>query len=81
MGLVLIASPAARKVFAARVQRQRDGSFVATCDSPTCMARGPTEAEALERLRAEIRYRVELCPCTGVGDDYVQLAVERLNGR
>jgi hypothetical protein len=34
-----------------------------------------TQAEALERLRAELRYRCELCPCTGVPDDYVELVV------
>ena len=25
----------------------------------------PTRDEALRRLRGEIRYRLELCPCTG----------------
>jgi hypothetical protein len=32
-------------------------------------------ANALDALRDEIRYRLELCPCTGVGDDYVELDV------
>lgn len=31
---------------------------------------------ALEKLRAEIRYRLELCPCTGVADTYVELQVK-----
>src|SRR5438067_351574 len=31
--------------------------------------------EALAKLRGELRYRVELCPCTGVPDDYVELEV------
>lgn len=31
--------------------------------------------EALDKLRAELRYRIELCPCTGVGDEYVELDV------
>ena len=59
-------------------QRQSDGAFLVTCDSPTCLARAGSEAEALEKIRAEIRYRLEWCPCTGVGDDYVQLDVQRL---
>ncbi len=30
----------------------------------------------LELLRAEIRYRLEMCPCSSVDDNYVQLRVE-----
>ena len=40
------------------------------------MSRAASESEALAKLRAEIRYRVEWCPCTGVDDDYVQLQIE-----
>ncbi|HKA89747.1 MAG TPA: hypothetical protein VKE22_18925 [Haliangiales bacterium] len=76
-GLVPIANVEARKTFRVRVVRHRDGDWVATCGSPACLSRAGSEAEALEKLRAEIRYRVEYCPCTGVGDDYVQLEVER----
>jgi len=32
--------------------------------------------EALEKLRGELRYRAELCPCSGVPDDYVELEGE-----
>jgi hypothetical protein len=35
----------------------------------------PSREAALEKLRAELRYRAELCPCTGVGEDYVELVV------
>ena len=31
--------------------------------------------EAARKLRAEIRYRLELCPCSGVGEDYVELEI------
>ena len=48
---------------------------LATCDQPSCLARGRSDEEALTRLRAEIRYRIEWCPCTGVEDEYVQKAV------
>jgi hypothetical protein len=67
--------PGAKETFRVRV-RKTDGGYLATCESPTCMARGRSEAEALDKLRAEIRYRIEWCPCTGVGDDYVQLDVQ-----
>lgn len=38
-------------------------------------ATGPTREAALERLRDEIRYRIEWCPCSAVANDYVQLEV------
>ena len=31
--------------------------------------------QALEKMRNELRYRRELCPCSGVPDDYVELEV------
>jgi hypothetical protein len=65
------------ETFRVRVTRQSGGELLATCDQPVCMSRGRTEAEVLEKIRAEIRYRIEWCPCTGVTDDYVQLQVER----
>jgi hypothetical protein len=36
---------------------------------------GPQPTNALDSLRDEIRYRLELCPCTTVNDDYVELNV------
>lgn len=33
-----------------------------------------TKDEALEKLRGELRYRLELCPCTG--ESFQHLAVE-----
>jgi hypothetical protein len=35
----------------------------------------PSRDEALAKLRNELRYRVEFCPCSGVPDDYVELEV------
>jgi hypothetical protein len=37
---------------------------------------GDTREEALERARNEIRYRIELCPCSTVAEDYVELDPE-----
>jgi len=52
-----------------------DGGFVASCESPQCTGHGLSAANALDALRDEIRYRLELCPCTGVSEDYVELDV------
>jgi hypothetical protein len=63
------------RLFRVKVQQQSDGMVLATCSNPVCMSRARTEQEALQKLRDEIRYRLELCPCSGVDDDYVQLDV------
>jgi hypothetical protein len=62
-------------IFEASVEATDDGEFVACSSDPLVSARGPSMSSALERLRAEIRYRVEFCPCSSVEDDYVQLRV------
>jgi hypothetical protein len=36
---------------------------------------GESREAALERARNEIRYRIELCPCSTVAEDYVELEV------
>ena len=38
-------------------------------------ARGRTRREALEKLEGEIRYRLELCPCTGETYRHIHLEV------
>lgn len=60
--------------FDVTVESGADG-FVAECESMDCSARGLSPANALDSLRDEIRYRLELCPCTTVGEDYVELNV------
>ena len=59
-----------------RVQPSFDGGFVATAVTfPNCSSRAATRDEALSKIRDEIRYRIELCPCTGVSDDFVELEI------
>ena len=41
----------------------------------------PTREEALTKLRNELRYRWEYCPCTGVSEDFVELQVRQEGGR
>ena len=60
--------------FDVTVQAGGDG-FVAECESMACSAQGLSPTNALDSLRDEIRYRLELCPCTTVNDDYVELNV------
>jgi hypothetical protein len=70
--------PGAHETFSVRLRQTSDEQVLATCDRPSCLVRGRTEEEALAKIRAEIRYRIEWCPCTGVDDDYVRLEVERV---
>jgi len=46
------------------------GSLVGTIDTTA-----GSRDEALDKLRAEIRYRLELCPCSGVSNEYVELDI------
>ena len=62
--------------FRVRLEATGDGDYVASCEEPPATAHGLSPTNALDRLRAELRYWVELCPCSGVDDDYIQLDVE-----
>ena len=62
--------------YRARVHPAVEGGWVAVAlELPHCWSRAPERDDALARLRDEIRYRIEYCPCTGVEDDFVQLEV------
>ena len=60
--------------FDVTVEQSSDG-FTASCESMACIATGLSPTNALDSLRDEIRYRLELCPCTTVNDDFVELNV------
>jgi hypothetical protein len=60
--------------FDVTVEQSSDG-FSAECESMNCSATGLSPTNALDALRDEIRYRLELCPCTTVNDDFVELNV------
>ena len=61
--------------FEATVSAGGDGDYLATCDDPQCSGHGLSPANALDALREEIRYRLELCPCTTVDAAFVELNV------
>ncbi len=62
-------------IFHATVEETEDGDFIALCSEQMASARGLSPANALDHLRDEIRYQIELCPCSGVDDDFVQIQV------
>ena len=62
--------------YKARVRQEADGSWVASAVAlPHCWSRAAGRDEALAKLRDEIRYRIEYCPCTGVDDEFVRVEV------
>jgi hypothetical protein len=47
---------------------RKDGAWIAEHSSPgvgPVQATAPTREEALRKIEAEIRYWLEMCPCTG----------------
>lgn len=61
-----------------------DGDFYARClaaPNGPAAAQAATAEEALARLRQEIRYRLEYCPCSAVSGEYVELEVENAGAR
>ncbi len=62
--------------YAVSVGQGEGGGYVASCAELGISTTGLSAANALDALRDEIRYRIEMCPCTTVGDDYVQLDVQ-----
>ena len=62
-------------VFHVSLEATDDGDYLASCEQPHATVRGLSPTNALDKLRSEIRYQLEYCPCSGVDDDYVQLQV------
>jgi hypothetical protein len=61
--------------FEVTVQQISDGDYIASCEDPQCTGHGLSPANALDSVREEIRYRMELCPCTTVDDSFVEIDV------
>ena len=56
------------------------GGWLATHDSRDAghvEVKGLTRAEAIEKIEGEIRYRLELCPCTG--ETYRHIEIEAID--
>ena len=65
--------------FPAKVKRLLDGTYqvrsIGTIAGDVTVV-AKTREEAVARASSEIRYRLEWCPCSGVGDDFVELELE-----
>jgi hypothetical protein len=59
--------------FEAIVEAGADGGYVASCEDPQWHRPRLEPTNALDALRDEIPYRLELCPYAGVSDDFVEL--------
>jgi hypothetical protein len=67
--------------FPCTLSRLPDGRWLASHESRDvgpAEARGASRDEAVAKLAGEIRYRLELCPCTG--ETYQHIAVEVVEG-
>jgi len=65
--------------FRCTLVEQPRGRWLARHVSPsmgTVEASAASRRDALEKLRNEIRYRLELCPCTGEQYQNLQIEVE-----
>jgi hypothetical protein len=63
---------------ACTLSRTRNGTWLVRHSSPalgTVEVSGPSRDEALAKMRDELQYRVELCPCSGVSGPTVELQV------
>ena len=61
--------------YAAILEEGDTGEFIASCEQLGVAGHGLSPVAALDALQAEIRYRVELCPCSSVSDDWVEIEV------
>ncbi len=52
-----------------------EGDYIAECDQIEAQGRGLSATAALDRLRDEIRYCLELCPCSGIDPELIELDI------
>ena len=59
-----------------RVTRVSSGRFIAYCDDPKCSAGASTRQEALDKIKEELRYLLEFCPCSTLKEGELEIEVE-----
>jgi hypothetical protein len=62
----------------------RDGTWLVRHSSSslgTVETSAASREEALTKMRNELQYRIEWCPCSGVSGDTVELQVREEGGR
>jgi hypothetical protein len=60
------------------ISRQRNGAWLIRHSSSslgTVEVSATSREEVLTKMRDELQYRIELCPCSGVSGDTVELQV------
>ena len=62
--------------YSVNLEQGDSGEYVASCDGLGITVSGLSAGNALDAMREEIRYRIEFCPCTTVGEDYIELDVK-----
>jgi len=61
------------------VSRLTNGKWLARHDGSSTghvELTAPTREEVLQKMRDELQYRIELCPCSGAWGDRVELQVQ-----
>ncbi|MCX6340145.1 MAG: type II toxin-antitoxin system HicB family antitoxin [Candidatus Aureabacteria bacterium] len=58
-----------------RLTQVSSGRLIAYCDEPKCSTGAPTRQEALDKIKEEIRYRLEYCPCSAVREGDIEIEV------
>jgi hypothetical protein len=64
--------------------RKGNGTWLVRHSSPslgTIEVSAPLREEALAKMRNELQYRIELCPCSGASADTVELQVRENSAR
>jgi hypothetical protein len=65
------------------LSRRRDGTWLVHHSSSalgTVEVSASSREEALTKMRNELQYRIEWCPCSGVSGDIVELQVSEDTG-
>ena len=66
------------------LRRMWNGTWLvrhSSSDLGTVEVSGSSRDEALTRMRNELQFRIEWCPCSGVSGDTVELQVQEEGGR
>jgi hypothetical protein len=66
------------------LSRMRNGTWLVRHSSSalgTVEVSAGSREEALTKMRNELQYRIELCPCSGASGDTVELQVREEGGR
>lgn len=61
--------------FTVHVEASESGEFFAECAELGLRSSGLSPTNALDALRENIRYNLEYCPCSSLGEDSIKLEV------